>query len=112
MSLQKKWEEVKKTNSITDRLKAFNEPKKEENKEKPKEEEGKTKSKNHFNKNDNDLNNLIINGKYNNNSNNQKSFKEKMDSILSKNIIALTKKKRKKYKWKEDTKLYGLNKMW
>ena len=55
----------------------------------------KTKSKNHFNKNDNDLNNLIINGKYNNNSNKQKSFKEKMDSILSKNIIALTKKIRK-----------------
>ena len=36
-----KEEEVKKTNSITDRLKAFNEPKKEENKEKQKEEEGK-----------------------------------------------------------------------
>ena len=56
----------------------------------------KTKSKSHYNKNDiNELNNLIINGKYNNNSSKQKSLKEKMDSILSKNIIALTKKIRK-----------------
>lgn len=33
--------------------------------------------------------------KYNNNTSKQKSFKEKMDIILSKNIIALTKKTRK-----------------
>ena len=56
----------------------------------------KTKSKNLHNKNEiNELNNLIINGKYSNKTNKQKSFKEKMDSILSKNIIALTKKIRK-----------------
>jgi hypothetical protein len=54
----------------------------------------KTKSKNHS-KNEYDKNNYLLNGKYNNNSNKQKSFKEKMDSILSKNIIALTKKIRK-----------------
>ena len=41
----------------------------------------KTKSKNHS-KNEYDKNNYLLNGKYNNNSNKQKSFKEKMDSIL------------------------------
>ena len=56
----------------------------------------KTKNKSLYNKNEiNELNNLIINGKYNSNTSKQKSFKEKMDSILSKNIIALTKKIRK-----------------
>ena len=56
----------------------------------------KTKSRSRYNKNDiNELNNLIINGKYNNNTSKQKSIKEKMDTILSKNIIALTKKTRK-----------------
>ena len=54
----------------------------------------KSKNKSH-NKNDiNAYNNLIINTK-NNTTNKQKSFKEKMNIILSKNIIALTRKKRK-----------------
>ena len=54
----------------------------------------KSKNKSH-NKNDiNALNNLIINTK-NKNVNKLKSFKEKMNIILSKNIIALTRKKRK-----------------
>ena len=69
---------------------------KEKKKKSKSQSRSKTKSKIHYNKNDlYELNNLIINGKYNNNSNKQKSFKEKMDSILSKNIIALTKKIRK-----------------
>ena len=56
----------------------------------------KTKNKSRYNKNElNELNNLIMNGKYNINSSKQKSIKEKMDIILSKNIIALTKKVRK-----------------
>ena len=70
---------------------------KEKNKCKSKSQSrSKTKIRSHYNKNDiNELNNLIINGKYNNNTSKQKSFKEKMDIILSKNIIALTKKIRK-----------------
>ena len=69
--------------------------KKKKNKSKS-QSRSKTKSKSHYNKNElNELNNLIMNGKYNNNTSKQKSIKEKMDIILSKNIIALTKKIRK-----------------
>ena len=58
----------------------------------------KTKSKNKYNKNElNEINYLYNTGKYITNTiaSKQKSFKEKMDIILSKNIIALTKKIRK-----------------
>ena len=55
----------------------------------------KSKSKNNYKNDFNDINNLFNNGKYNSNTNKQKSLKEKMDIILSKNILALAKKIRK-----------------
>ena len=69
---------------------------KEKSKKCKSQSKSKSKNRSHFNKNDiNELNYFIMNGKYNNNTGKQKSFKEKMESILSKNIIALTRKKRK-----------------
>ena len=74
----------------------FNDVMKEKNKIKGKSQsKSKSKSKNNYKNDINDINNLCNNGKYNSNTNKQKSFKEKMDMILSKNILALTKKIRK-----------------
>ena len=69
---------------------------KEKNKKCKSQSKSKSKSRSHFSKNEiNELNYFIMNGKFNNNTGKQRSFKEKMEIILSKNIIALTKKKRK-----------------
>ena len=74
----------------------FNDVIKEKNKMKGKSQsKSKSKSKNNYKNDINDINNLFNNGKYNSNTSKQKSFKEKMDMILSKNILALTKKVRK-----------------
>ena len=69
---------------------------KEKNKMKSKSQsKSKSKNKNNYKNDINDIKNLCSNGKYNSNTKKQKSLKEKMDMILSKNILALTKKIRK-----------------
>jgi CCR4-NOT transcription complex subunit 6 len=74
----------------------FNDVIKEKNKMKGKSQsKSKSKNKNSCKNDINDINTLCNKGKYNSNTNKQKSIKEKMDMILSKNILALTKKIRK-----------------